>query len=878
MADSQNWDISLDDSGVVYVANNQGLLVYDGMNWELFPLKSGSILRSVYYHEGRIYTGSYQEFGYWARDNTGEMQYTSLIPLLAEFELQSEEFWEILSLNSSIYFRSFGAVYKYDGTAIEKVLDVNSNKMIPFRDRLLIAKSRDGLYFLNEENELEPLENQEVLTQETVVDLAVSGEELYIATRDDLYLYDGSRVRLVSDSQLRNEIKNSELNHLVISEPDKLLLGTIKNGVIQYNLADQSIENYNRQCGLQNNTVLGMAIHGNHLWLSLDNGIDRVELNSAIKFYTDESGQLGAVYDLEYFENNLYIASNTGIYTLDSRTPVMLEGAEGHTWNLELIDGVLYANHNTGTYRIQNKELIQIEGRTGSFKGLKSPGNSDFKYFGTYTGITAYDVAKNEAKPLSGINFPVKNIIFETENTMWAAHPYEGIYRLELNEKRDEIKSLTKLKGINGEKNYNPHISKINNQLAIQNDDRWYRYNSFKDSIEIFPELERFQGYRMLYDYGDSYWFAGNESNSLVYTDFRSSEIIIPSSQLQNRLVKNNEKMIRANDSVFLVTLNDGFASININKIEKSLDSLALSPPFITAFKDIDSRLEISGKPVLSYKDAREVSFTTAFPSAGLAELRYELIGKDTIKGKVENGKLNFQNLPHGDYELVLSGFAPQNSSIAESRFAFRVNPPWYLSGIMRLAYIFIFLAGLGLLYWFNKQKLRKHQLLLEAKFEKEHKERLNRIEKERLVNEINLKRKELANSTMIAAKKNEVLMEIQGELARDKNKFSNEYRMKHIMTKINKAIKDKDEWKVFETNFNELHADFFKDVLETYPKLSNKDLKLCSYLKMNLSSKEIAPLMGISVRGVEVHRYRLRKKMGLNKKENLTNFLIKNF
>ena len=145
-------------------------------------------------------------------------------------------------------------------------------------------------------------------------------------------------------------------------------------------------------------------------------------------------------------------------------------------------------------------------------------------------------------------------------------------------------------------------------------------------------------------------------------------------------------------------------------------------------------------------------------------------------------------------------------------------------------------------------------------------------------MNEITLKRKELANTTMVAAKKNEVLMEIQGELNKDKSKFSNQFRLKHIMNKINRAIKNKDEWQVFETNFNQVHEDFFKDLLEAYPKLTNKDLKLCSYLKMNLTSKEIAPLMGISVRGVEVHRYRLRKKMGLDNKENLTNFLIKNF
>ena len=129
-----------------------------------------------------------------------------------------------------------------------------------------------------------------------------------------------------------------------------------------------------------------------------------------------------------------------------------------------------------------------------------------------------------------------------------------------------------------------------------------------------------------------------------------------------------------------------------------------------------------------------------------------------------------------------------------------------------------------------------------------------------------------------MAAKKNEVLMEIQGELTKGRGNLDGDYRMKQIMKRINRAINNRDDWKVFETNFNEVHEDFFKDLLEKYPELTNKDLKLCSYLKMNLSSKEIAPLLGISVRGVEVQRYRLRKKMGLDAKENLNNFLISRF
>jgi DNA-binding CsgD family transcriptional regulator len=196
----------------------------------------------------------------------------------------------------------------------------------------------------------------------------------------------------------------------------------------------------------------------------------------------------------------------------------------------------------------------------------------------------------------------------------------------------------------------------------------------------------------------------------------------------------------------------------------------------------------------------------------------------------------------------------------------------------MKFLYILSLVLLVVLIYYVIRIILQKQRQLLKIRYKKEHEEKVSKLEKEQLINEINLKRKELANSTMMAARKNEVLMQIQAELNKDKSKFSNQSRLKHIMNKINNAVKNDDEWQVFETNFNEVHEDFFKDLLAKYPKLSNRDLKLCAYLKMNLTSKEIAPLMGISVRGVEVHRYRLRKKIHVENSENLTNWLIANF
>jgi AraC family chitin signaling transcriptional activator len=122
-------------------------------------------------------------------------------------------------------------------------------------------------------------------------------------------------------------------------------------------------------------------------------------------------------------------------------------------------------------------------------------------------------------------------------------------------------------------------------------------------------------------------------------------------------------------------------------------------------------------------------------------------------------------------------------------------------------------------------------------------------------------------------AKQTELIESIQEILNTDNS-------VQKFKTKIAKAIKinrlNKNEWKSFENNLLKSNEDFVKDLTNKYKSLTAKDVKLCIYLKMNLSSKEIAPLMNISYRGVELHRYRLRKKMMLEQDVNLNTFMNK--
>ncbi|WP_064196538.1 MULTISPECIES: LuxR C-terminal-related transcriptional regulator [Emticicia] len=101
---------------------------------------------------------------------------------------------------------------------------------------------------------------------------------------------------------------------------------------------------------------------------------------------------------------------------------------------------------------------------------------------------------------------------------------------------------------------------------------------------------------------------------------------------------------------------------------------------------------------------------------------------------------------------------------------------------------------------------------------------------------------------------------------------------LNQIIKLIDNNIASGHDWQIFEQNFNRVHEEFFKKLLEKFPDLTPGDLKLSAYLRMNLSSKEIAQLLNITYRSVELKRYRLRKKLHLETEENLVEWLMSEF
>ena len=150
-------------------------------------------------------------------------------------------------------------------------------------------------------------------------------------------------------------------------------------------------------------------------------------------------------------------------------------------------------------------------------------------------------------------------------------------------------------------------------------------------------------------------------------------------------------------------------------------------------------------------------------------------------------------------------------------------------------------------------------------------------MEKEQLNKEVLLKNKELTLSVITQAKKNEERLKIAKKLQEIQKEISFAHRPKlATVIKELKSGKDDKVWEEFEIRFKNVHQDFYQKLKAIGPDLTPAEIKICAFLKLNMSTKEIASILYKSQSTIEVDRARIRKKLGLtNSKVNLVNYLI---
>ena len=891
-AGNQNWGISKAADGRLYVANNKGLLEYDGLKWTLRQLPNKTTIRSVLATEDKIFTGSYEEFGFWQRNKYGQLKYTSLSEKLKSTEFLNEEFWQIIRLGDAVIFRSFLNIYIFQDGQINKVKPPSTVLSCDVVDGVLyISTLRHGIFTLINQ-QLHPFLTDERIVNAKIVSIARKDGELFISTSlRGVFTYKHG-VLSPWNTEISAIIKEQQLNAFSEMNNGNMIFGTIKNGVYVTDTNGKLLFHIHKENGLINNTVLAQYVDDDdQLWLGLDNGLASADLSSPYLFYNDVSGSLGAVYDVIKYQNTVYIGSNTGLYYLDADNSLQfVEGSQGQVWDLKEVEGDLLCGHNNGTYLVRNKKLKLISPYTGGWVLRKVLGQPHTYIQGTYAGLVKFH--KSEAgwdvKHLGRTTIPSRFLVFEDAYTGWVAHAYKGIYRVKFNSSYDslvEIKNYDQ-KGLWSP--YNARIYKLKNDICITSNDGWQKYEPLLDSILPFPLLNQTFG-------KNSYIISENNIPTLAVRhkksiDFKAfpdngSQASLSDKYFKRRLIVGYENISKLHDSLFALNLNNGFLLFNTAFVS---NHDVLETPYFESIKIDKERIDIEAvTSVRLPNDFKSFSVSMTAPKSKDYYFEYALATVDSfIWYKIENDKLEFSNINDGKYEFLFRTSNSAGEVSAPRRLMVTVLPPWYKSIIGYVLYALLVLFVMGMFYLLHKRKIKRQQRFLHKQFEQEQEKilrektiendrRIVELKNDALKNEVKLKSKQLANTAMALVKKNEMLLELKKDITDNRTNFDNQFSYKKIINKIDTSIRHKDEWKVFEHNFNQVHEDFFHLLKDQHPKLTARDLRICAYIKMNLSTKEIAPLLNISVRGVETQRYRLRSKLDLEAEQSLSDYLV---
>lgn len=893
-AGTQNWMITQDDDLFVYAANNEGLLEFNGQQWTLHPSPNETIIRSAHAHEGRIYTGSYMDFGFWERTPEGSLRYTSLADSLTGKVLPDEQFWNIFQYEEYIVFQSLWQLFLYrPGLGVASVLTPPGGITRSF-------PTPKGLFFTNGENRLYLLEGgllteagQEGGLRVPIVHLWAEGEDLMVQSVN-------TGTYMLKDKQLKKAARHPFLAEKQIYSATSLrsgglAFGTISDGVYIVSPGGKLRYHLTHVDGLTNNTILSLyEDRRNNLWAGTDNGISHLNLSSPFRKYTDVSGRLGTIHTSAVHQGRLYLGSNQGLFVRALRSAAAFElvpGTRGQVWSLFAYGGQLFGGHDNGAFVIKDKGVDFIFNASGVWTFLSVPGQPDRLLAGTYDGVWVLEKGASSWKVshrISGFDYSARFLAMRDDRELYISHEYRGIFGLRLDE---ELRKVTGLKAYDDpSKGKNAGLAAYENNIYYASRKGFFRLQGFTAGFQPDTVLNgnvdtaHYTSGKMAV-VGDRLWFFTNRDVSFFHQSSLSGglqrqTVPVPADQL--RAKSGYENINSIGSDTFLIGTGDGYLLLALAAVPLHQHKVYLtSAEAITGTGEV-SHLTIAGGDQLSFS-AHNLSFRVAVPAYNkyfTPYFQHRLIGMtEEWSDWSTQAEIDFPGLPYGGYVLEVRSLLGRRTSEQIFRYPFTIMRPWYATYPMLALYA----LGTGLLIYLLHRTYTRHYRRKQILWREENERRiiaerreaelaLTRVTNERLEEDIATKSREMASSTMNLVKKNELLQQIKADLlAGDDPKIN----IRRVVKTIDQNIDEAETWNLFRDAFENADQDFFRKVKIRHPELKPNDLKLCAYLRLNLSSKEIAPMLNISVRSVEVKRYRLRKKMGLEREEGLVEYVL---
>lgn len=892
----ESWDFVQSKNGLLYVANNNGLLEFDGNQWKKYPIPDATKIRTVMIDDkGVIYVGGQNQLGYFIDTGIG-LEFKSLRKELNEASIEISEIWKIFIYEDKVYFNTEDKLIAYSSSGFEAIDSpgfLTNSFMVD--GRLICQFYNMGLYEFKKGKYYE-ITKTALLPSLIAIYANEKNQGYYLFTESGgIYEYDETGI----------ELKTSILNPCTVNEVKKLkngdyAVGTQNNGLLILGSDFSKKMHLTKNRGITNITVKSIYEDNfNNLWVALNNGIDYLKLNLPFQLINEELGVNGTGYGAHYFNELIYLGTNNGLFIennledFSKKSPFeFISGSEGQVYTFSEIDTSLILNHHKGAFKIVGKKLDKFHDiGSWAFVETKLP---NLILGGDYKGIKYFEKTNESwenTKDIQGLTESSRVLVFENDSVLWMSHGYRGVYRIVLDENlklKNEIKHFDQRHGFPSNiliTSYN-----INGKMVFTSENGIFNFNpsnSTFSSNTFFDEMLGKDHINYLVSDGkNSIYFIQNQKFGVIKEErFGNFNKNTNAFEHINRYISDDLQHISIIDKKnILITAKEGFVLYDPSKKHTINEDFSTIIRSIKKLKNEDSTyayVPVSSKK-LTIKKNESIKIEYASPYYdGFEDLKYSyrLHPLDEKWSKWSSiTEKSYDHLPFGNYTFEVKAINIYGIESQISSLPFQVATPWYATWTAKTSYSMIFLVALILIPLLQRRKHKEETYIITEQKEKELQvkdEEIDKLHNEKLQTELNIKNDQLTSITMQLIKNKEFIQNVQNKISHTLDKGGSSRELKHIINTIDKELADEDYWDKFAYHFDQVHGNYLEKLSNQNIKLSPREIKLAAFLRMNMSSKEIAKILNITTRGVELARYRLRKKLNLPREQNLVEYLI---
>lgn len=734
-AGSQNWAITQDKRGIIYVGNSLGILEYDGVEWRVIETPIGSDVFTLAVDTfGIVYAGLTDQFGYISADWSGNPVYKSLSDSVEGFFGQV---FNIIPVKEDVYFvTEYDRIFKLSGKKVTEVFNTKYSFTGKLNGSLIIQKRTGGLYEVKNDT-LKKIPNLDKLANKNIMNLLPynpkgnRNRNLFITSKGEFYIYDGQQL-----SELKTEI-SPLFKKYFLYDSEKLAgnyyaLILDPFGVIVINSQGKIVYTFDIESNLISQSALTLFKDmQNGLWVGTNEGLNRFEFPTPFQSLFSETGIRGGVTDIKKFNNQLYISTLGRFYQLKEKPDPAnqfsanfakrfglntIKEINAWTWAMLVFKNKLLLATDLGLYSIDTKNKTRHLFKNIEYTSICQSVTDENRFF-----LTSYDslfsVKYNHGKLLLEKSiFIGHNGNFSTYETadslIWINSYEQGYYKIDIKKgiENAEIKQYTTKNGL-PQNNFN-FMSMLNNQLLFLAKDGLYKFNSSSDSFNIdttssIGKTFYKKGINDIVDDGNGNIFATTLKNLSYYkknkiggfTKDDSTFARISDFATEKILIEDNGR-IWFGGSPGLINYDPSYSFKSQNSYKTLIRSIYFGGElFFNGDWIIPRKHKPQSKTARKKRyhqidyDFRSAKFTysiNSFHHLEYNKYQYFLEGFEKDWSKWSNkSEREYTNLPVGKYIFHIRAKNVDNYPAKEAVFYFEIIPPWYKTTWAYLGYIF---------------------------------------------------------------------------------------------------------------------------------------------------------------------------------------------